>query len=194
MHLMYPTDEPYLFKKVHSNKEHRLKRRNRWSTVIPENFGERLANLRTRMDLTQEEMVYYLNERCSPEIHVNLRRYQRWEQGKSLKRTLTLDTLETLSAAFHVPVDYLSGANPSLPALWHNQSVLLNPAGNVGNENTDDIPLQLFEIRVRYRAETVIHKVLARQKSTACRLLLEEIPGADILDTRTLPLVERVIS
>lgn len=187
MDLIYKTEEPYFFKTTSSSQETSIKKRKGWSIVTPKTFSERITFLRSRLNLTQKEMVKTLNRRCRPHIEINLRKYQRWEQGRSLKRFLSVSNLYILSKAFHVPLTFLTETNARIPELWKAGNLINKPPKELkeGKDSKKE-NLNLYQVKARYRADTHIHFVYAGTKRKARQMFREEIPAAEINEVKSV--------
>jgi len=180
MHLIYKTDNPLLFKKVHGEDALNVKKREGWSVVTPFKFAESILSLRERLGFTQEQMALYLSKLCVVHFTVQTRQYQKWEQGTSLKRFLTVKNLLVLSEVLCVPLGYFTGAEVALPPLWRAGSVLTNATHRVGKEPVVGYDLHLFIVTLEDRVATYQRCVLAKTASAARRHLLHVDPGACI--------------
>lgn len=194
MELMYPTNNPYTFDKVYGSTAIKARRREGWSTVSVKIFGKKLRKIRARMDLTQEKMVYLLNDLCRPTFCIDLRQYQRWEKGKSLKRFLCMENLYAISDALHIPIDYLCGDEKKLPPIWAYNSPLVSPAKSIDEEVVEKVTLHVYAVHARYRGEVSVHTVQAESKIDAHKYFMEEFRGAEISSVRLVPPVAGVIT
>lgn len=194
MELMYPTDNPYVFEVIRGADAIDVRKRKGWAIVSPKDLGKRLRKIRNRLNLLQEEMVYLINDLCLPTFHTNLRQYQRWEMGRSLKRFMTLENLYTLSDSLHVPMSYLCGATKKIPPVWTCQSPLVSPEKALKAKPGAEVDLRMYKVNARHRGEDIAHIVLAESQNDARKYFLNEFHGAEIRGVKITPRKAGVIT
>lgn len=179
MALMYKTDDPYWFEEVDEDVVS-VRRRRGWCTVTTARFAKRIKKLRKAADLSQKEMSRFIRSRCSYSFRLNMRKYQRWEQGESLKRFLTVQNLYAVSQALSVPITFFTRRNPSKPDLWHANSVLICPTRPQSDEVAWGRALTVYKIEASVRGKEDVFFVIAGDRTDARRVFLDDVPGGEI--------------
>lgn len=175
MSLFYDTKNPCDLRSAKPSKK-----KKRWSEVTPTSFGQFCCDFRDKLGFTQAEMTTFLNVRCRPHITVDLRRYQRWERGKSLVRFLTPDNIFWLSNALHVPVQDIV-KHRRIPSMWHPAGLLHQPPREVQSD-TEDPLTYVYTVHT----DRDVHTVIAYSETDAQKVFVAEGPDEEIRSVKPL--------